>query len=220
LEKLYPLHPYIISPKQDIQSTKVFLSNRKSQREDSRIPLFEKMKNFYEGQVIGIPVGSSNWEPVVAIKEGKSFGFSWINKLRKRSSNLHKKMHQTCRVERLFRKSFSVDKEERLVKGCKCSLSTTHGPINGTLFISTKKVAFCSDGFIHVPFAEGKIVEVPYKVSIPVKKVKKAIPIENAEQPDEKYLHIITVDNFEFWFMGVHHQKSSNCLENTFSKVQ
>jgi GRAM domain len=192
-----------------------------TQSEDSRIPLFEKMKNYCEGQVIGIPVGSSGWEPAVANKEGRSFGFSWIKKLRKRSNNLRKNTQQTCRVESLFRKSFSVDKEERLVKGCKCSLSTTHGPIKGTLFISTKKVAFRSDGFINVPSAEGKIVEVPYRVSIPVKKVKKTIPIENAEQPDEKYLHIVTVDNFEFWFMGVvNHQNSSSCLENVCPKVQ
>jgi GRAM domain len=170
------------------------------------------MKNYCEGQVIGIPVGSSDCEPVVAIKEGRSFGFNWINKLRKRSNNLRKMTHQTCGVERLFRKSFSVDKEKRLIKGFKCSLSTTHGPINGTLFISTKEVAFCSDGFINVPSADGKIVEVPYRVSIPVKKVKKTIPIENAEQPDEKYLHIVTVDNFEFWFMGVVNRQNSSEL--------
>lgn len=161
------------------------------------------MKNFGEGQVIGIPVGSS-------IKEGRSFGFSWINKLRKTSNNLSKKTHQTSKVERLFRKSFSVDKEERLVKGCRCYLSTTAGPIKGSLFISTKKVAFCSDELLKIPSPKGKIVQVPYKVVIPVKKVKKTIPSANVEKPQEKYLQIVTVDNFEFWFMG----------ENAFSKVQ
>lgn len=83
------------------------------------------------------------------------------------------------------------------------------GPILGTLYISTKKVAFHSDELIEVPSLDGKIFEVPYKVSIPVKKVKKAIPRENVEQPGKNYLQIVTVDNFEFWFMGLVNYQNS-----------
>ncbi|KAJ4800424.1 hypothetical protein LUZ62_051670 [Rhynchospora pubera] len=231
-----------------LESTKISFSNqeRTSKRRKERtytVPIFTMMKDFCEGQVIGIPVGSSNCEPVASIKEGRRFSFSWINKLRKRPNNLRQVRHgdfdhenlsetkkgkenlgknnQASRVERLFRKSFSVDKEERLLKGYKCCLSTTAGPINGTLFMSTKKIAFCSDKLLKITCPKGKIIEVPYKVLIPVNKVKRAIPRENPEQPTGKYLQIVTVDNFEFWFTGVfNHQNSSDHVENALSTVQ
>ena len=40
------------------------------------------------------------------------------------------------------------------------------------------------------------------QVIIPLRKIKKANPTENASKPSQKYIQITTVDEFEFWFMG------------------
>lgn len=37
---------------------------------------------------------------------------------------------------------------------------------------------------------------------IPLRKIKRANPTENANKPSQKYIQITTVDEFEFWFMG------------------
>ncbi|CAA7391072.1 unnamed protein product [Spirodela intermedia] len=40
------------------------------------------------------------------------------------------------------------------------------------------------------------------QVIIPLRKIKRANPAENANKPSQKYIEITTVDEFEFWFMG------------------
>lgn len=40
------------------------------------------------------------------------------------------------------------------------------------------------------------------QVSIPIKKIKGANESENVYKPAQKYIEIVTEDNFEFWFMG------------------
>lgn len=113
-------------------------------------------------------------------------------------------------VERSFRKSFSVDQDERLLMGYCCYLYTTDGPIQGILFMSTKKIAFCSDKPLLFTSPKGEIVQVPYKVLIPVSKIKEVTPSKNVNKPKEKYLHIVTIDNFEFWFSSFVKQKRSS----------
>ncbi|MBA0556857.1 hypothetical protein Golob_026927, partial [Gossypium lobatum] len=48
-------------------------------------------------------------------------------------------------LEKIFKQLFSFKEGEKLLKACQCYLSTTAGPIAGLLFISSEKVAFCSD---------------------------------------------------------------------------
>ncbi|MBA0606128.1 hypothetical protein Godav_018640 [Gossypium davidsonii] len=45
----------------------------------------------------------------------------------------------------LFKKIFATDPNEKLKKAFACYLSTTTGPVAGTLYLSTARVAFCSD---------------------------------------------------------------------------
>ena len=56
------------------------------------------------------------------------------------------------------------------------------------------------------------------QVSIPLRKVKRVDPSENVKNPSQKYMEIVTVDNFDFWFMGfLNYQKSFNCLQQALS---
>ncbi|XP_006580924.1 GEM-like protein 1-like isoform X1 [Glycine max] len=45
----------------------------------------------------------------------------------------------------LFQQSFGNFPGEKLIKSFACYLSTSTGPVIGTIYVSTKRVAFCSD---------------------------------------------------------------------------
>jgi len=68
-------------------------------------------------------------------------------------------------VENVFKQFFSVREGERLLKASQCYLSTTSGPLPGFLFISTDKVAFCSERSMKVFTHSGQMLRIRYKVS-------------------------------------------------------
>ncbi|KAL8464843.1 hypothetical protein ACS0TY_034362 [Phlomoides rotata] len=120
--------------------------------------------------------------------------------------------------ENIFRDIFGINDGEKLLKASQCYLSTTAGPIAGILFISTQKVAFCSERSIAVHSASGGLIRIPYKLSIPVKKIKGANEGANVNNPSHKYIEIVTEDDFEFWFMGfVRYEKAMMNLERAIS---
>ncbi|KAL9229967.1 hypothetical protein vseg_005373 [Gypsophila vaccaria] len=133
--------------------------------------------------------------------------FSTVNKLVKGKLRLG--------AEKVFRQIFSVREGEQLLKASKCCLFTTAGPISGRLFISTDKVAFCSDRAIaKVSTPTGDSLRFHYKVVIPLRKIKRYNQSENMKKPSQKYLHVVTADDFEFWFMGFQsYNKTFNCLQ-------
>lgn len=47
--------------------------------------------------------------------------------------------------EKIFRQTFETVPEEQLKNSFACYLSTSAGPVMGVLYISTAKLAFCSD---------------------------------------------------------------------------
>lgn len=47
--------------------------------------------------------------------------------------------------ERLFHHTFGVIPEEKYLHSYACYLATPTGPVNGTLYITTKRLAFCSE---------------------------------------------------------------------------
>ncbi|CAN0909021.1 GEM-like protein 4, partial [Linum grandiflorum] len=106
-------------------------------------------------------------------------------------------------VRKVFRQLFSVAEGEKLLKASQCYLSTSAGPIAGLLFISTHKLAFCSERSIQLSSPEGKkSIRVHYKVS------------ENAKRPSQKYVEVVTVDEFDFWFVGfLNYHKAFKHLE-------
>ncbi|KAM1453168.1 hypothetical protein ACFX1R_003839 [Malus domestica] len=75
------------------------------------------------------------------------------------------------------------------------------------IFISNDKIAFCSERSIKLPLSDSDgqqlVSRVHYKVVIPVKKIKAVNQSENMKKPSQKYVEIVTVDDFDFWFMGI-----------------
>ncbi|KAL3824976.1 hypothetical protein ACJIZ3_021005 [Penstemon smallii] len=120
--------------------------------------------------------------------------------------------------ENIFRDIFGVIDGEKLLKASQCYLSTTAGPIAGILFISTQKISFCSERSINIQSSSGTLLRTPYKLSIPVNKIKEANESENVNNPAQKYIEIVTQDNFEFWFMGfVRYEKAFSNLQKAIS---
>ncbi|KAK7270137.1 hypothetical protein RIF29_23061 [Crotalaria pallida] len=123
-------------------------------------------------------------------------------------------------LERVFKQFFSVIEEERLLRVSKCYLSTTSGPLAGLLFISTDKVAFCSERSIKVFTGKGQMCRIRYKVVIPLQKIKSLNQSENVDKPKQKFIEIVTVDNFDFWLMGISkYQKTFKYLEQAISQA-
>ncbi|KAK4754528.1 hypothetical protein SAY87_002632 [Trapa incisa] len=117
-------------------------------------------------------------------------------------------------MEKVFKTLFNVSKEERLLKASQCCLSTTAGPIAGILFISTRNVAFCSERSLKVSCPSGESAKVHYKVLIPLSKIERANQSQNVENLSQKYMEIVTVDKFDFWFMGfLNYQKTWKHLQ-------
>lgn len=47
--------------------------------------------------------------------------------------------------EKMYEQSFGVYPGEKLLKSFACYISTSSGPVIGTLYLSTTRVTFCSD---------------------------------------------------------------------------
>ncbi|KAI4328569.1 hypothetical protein L6164_020910 [Bauhinia variegata] len=123
-------------------------------------------------------------------------------------------------VEKVFKELFSVREGEKLLKTFQCYLSTTSGPIAGLLFISTHKVAFCSERSIKISSAKGELIRFHYKILIPLEKIKFVNQRENVKKPSQKYIKIVTVDDFDFWFMGfLNYRKAFKYLQWAVSQA-
>ncbi|XP_020969613.1 putative GEM-like protein 8 isoform X2 [Arachis ipaensis] len=126
------------------------------------------------------------------------------------------KTSNTMKVKKNFIQLFGMKEREKLLKASQCYLSTTSGPISGILFISTHKVAFCSDRSIKIISSPEQDfnTRIHYKVAIPVEKINCVNQSQNVEKPSEKYIEIVTEDNFDFWFMGfLNYQKTFKYLQ-------
>ncbi|OIV96582.1 hypothetical protein TanjilG_28439 [Lupinus angustifolius] len=96
----------------------------------------------------------------------------------------------------------------QLLKTFACYLSTSAGPVMGVLYLSTAKLAFCSDN--PLSYTAGEQTQWSYyKVVIPLHQLRTVNPSTSKTNPSEKYIQIISVDNHEFWFMGFVHYDSA-----------
>ncbi|CAO2828228.1 unnamed protein product [Amaranthus hypochondriacus] len=103
--------------------------------------------------------------------------------------------------EKIFRQTFDTLPEELLQDSYACYLSTSAGPVMGTLYVSTANLAFCSDN--PLPYKNDDQTEWSYyKVIIPLDQLKAVNPSSSGVNQAEKYIQIISVDNHEFWFMS------------------
>jgi len=58
------------------------------------------------------------------------------------------------------------------------------------------------------------------QVLVPLKKIKMLNQSENVKKPSQKYLELVTVDDFEFWFMGfINYQKTFKYLQQAMSQI-
>ncbi|XP_052191484.1 GLABRA2 expression modulator-like [Diospyros lotus] len=113
--------------------------------------------------------------------------------------------------EKVFRQTFETVPEEQLQSSYACYLSTTVGPVMGILYVSTAKLAFCSDN--PMPYKDGGKTEWSYyQVIIPFDELKAVNPSAGSA---EKYIQIVSVDNQEFWYMGfLYYDGAVKCLED------
>lgn len=103
----------------------------------------------------------------------------------------------------LFQQAFGIFPEEKLIKSFACYLSTSSGPVIGTLYVSTKRLAFCSDyALSHYPFSPQQNQRVHYKVIVQLDQLSTVNPSSNRFNPTEKYIQLVTEDGYEFYFMG------------------
>ncbi|KAM1729406.1 hypothetical protein ACFX12_019803 [Malus domestica] len=110
--------------------------------------------------------------------------------------------------EKIFRQNFETVPEEQLQKTFACYLSTSAGPVMGTLFLSSAKLAFCSDD--PLSYKVGDRTEWSYyKVIIPLHQLKAVNPSTSKVKAAEKYIQVVSVDNHEFWFMSFVHYDSA-----------
>lgn len=107
--------------------------------------------------------------------------------------------------ESLYKHTFPTYPNEKLKKTFACYLSSSTGPVAGTLYLSTARVAFCSDrplSFISPSGQPGQEAWSYYKVMIPLENISSINPVIMRENPSEKYIQIVTIDGHDFWFMG------------------
>ncbi|GMN52599.1 hypothetical protein TIFTF001_021740 [Ficus carica] len=197
------------------------------------------MKTSVHGQVIGIPIRSIAFQ--LAQRSPKTLltdtahndrflddGSSASKRMRlgpkitetvKRKLSLGARILQVGGMEKIFKQLFIAREGEKLLKASHCYLSTTEGPIAGLLFISSEKIAFCSQKSIKFSSTNGELVRARYKVVIPVNKIKRVNQSLNVKKPSQKYVEIETVDNFDFWFLGfLNYKKAFKFLQQAVSQ--
>ncbi|CAL9132126.1 GEM-like protein 1 [Musa acuminata AAA Group] len=103
--------------------------------------------------------------------------------------------------EKIFQQTFEILPEEKLKKSYACYLSTSAGPVMGILYLSTAKLAFCSDNPLSYKVGD-KTEWSYYKVAIPLHQLRSVNPAASRANTGEKYIQVVSVDNHEFWFMG------------------
>ncbi|CAN6485529.1 unnamed protein product [Victoria cruziana] len=121
--------------------------------------------------------------------------------------------------ESLYKQTFPPEPAEKLKKSFACYLSTSTGPVAGTLYLSNVKIAFCSDRPLTFTAPSGQQAWSYYKVVIPLEKVGQINPVSSNKDPRERYIQVTTIDGHDFWFMGfVSYDKAFNHLLDTRSE--
>ncbi|KAH7278729.1 hypothetical protein KP509_38G053800 [Ceratopteris richardii] len=116
--------------------------------------------------------------------------------------------------ENVYRQTFQTAPDEQLLKTYACYLSTSAGPVAGTLYISSRQIAFCSDRPLSYQPALGQTAWSYYKVVVPVDRLQVVTGTSSSQNASEKYIKIQTTDGFEFWFMGfVNYDKAIRNLQ-------
>ncbi|XP_021745794.1 GEM-like protein 5 [Chenopodium quinoa] len=120
--------------------------------------------------------------------------------------------------EPMFKQIFETQPDEKLKKTFACYLSTTKGPVAGTLYLSNVRVGFCSDRPLSFIAPSGQEAWSYYKVMIPLAQISTINPTTMGANSNERYIQMTTIDNHEFWFMGfVNFDKATHHLLETLT---
>ncbi|KAF8390715.1 hypothetical protein HHK36_025242 [Tetracentron sinense] len=121
--------------------------------------------------------------------------------------------------ESLYKQTFTILPEEKLKRTFACYLSTSTGPVAGTLYLSNAHVAFCSDRPLSFTAPSGQEAWSYYKVMVPLGMIGTVNPVVMRDNSSEKYIQIVTIDGHDFWFMGfVNYDKASRHLCDSMSE--
>lgn len=91
----------------------------------------------------------------LTVKTGPSFADAAVGRIAQSTKVLAEGGY-----EKVFRQNFETVPEEQLLKTYACYLSTSAGPVMGTLYLSTAKLGFCSDS--PLPYKVGDQTEWSY----------------------------------------------------------
>ncbi|XP_071706139.1 GLABRA2 expression modulator-like [Rutidosis leptorrhynchoides] len=120
--------------------------------------------------------------------------------------------------DKIFRQTFETVPEEVLENSYACYLSTSAGPVMGVLYVSTAKLAFCSDNPLSYK-TNDKTEWSYYKVIIPLLQLKAVNPSSSKANTSEKYIQVISVDGHEFWYMGfLNYDGAVKCLQDALQE--
>ncbi|XP_065859947.1 GEM-like protein 1 [Euphorbia lathyris] len=104
--------------------------------------------------------------------------------------------------DKVFHQTFGILAGEKLLKAYVCYFSTSSGPVVGTLYLSTKRLAFCSDHPFCYYSSTGQQQFMYYKVVVQLEKLRTVNPSSSRMNPYDKYIQVVTTDGHELWFMG------------------
>ncbi|KAJ3695845.1 hypothetical protein LUZ60_001222 [Juncus effusus] len=169
------------------------LASSKDTMETVKDVLWRWSKNVKEASTLAQDLSRNTWQH---LNTGPSFVEAAMGRIAQGT-----KVIAEGGYDKIFRQTFEVSQDELLKESYACYLSTSAGPVMGVLYISTSKIAFCSDN--PLPYkARGKTEWSFYKVVIPLDQLRVANPSGSNTNPSEKYIQIISLDEHEFWFMG------------------
>lgn len=118
--------------------------------------------------------------------------------------------------ETIYKQTFSTFPYEKLNKTFACYLSTTTGPVAGTLYLSNVHLAFCSDRPLSFTAPSSQITWTYYKVIVPLANISAINPVVMRDNSSERYLQIVTIDGHDFWFMGfVNFEKAARYISES-----
>ncbi|KAK7314775.1 hypothetical protein VNO77_33303 [Canavalia gladiata] len=102
----------------------------------------------------------------------------------------------------IFKNIFGMKEKEQLLKASQCYYIPQLVLLPEYSLSQLKRLHFTVKGPQHSLLQLESYIGAPYKVLIPIEKIKKVYESQNVNKLEEKYIEIVTEDESEFWFMG------------------
>ncbi|KAJ6291001.1 hypothetical protein OIU78_026686 [Salix suchowensis] len=116
----------------------------------------------------------------------------------------------------IFLEKFDARAGEKLLKASHCFLHNESGAVAGLLFISTEKIAFCSQRSITFDFPKLHHIKTVDQLEIPLR----SITGRNFGDPHQKIIRIRTRDNSEFLFIDfMRYEKARQNFETAMREL-